>query len=60
MAEPTENPFSKHLLSPGDLKMRDTMHILKALKIQGEAEEHAESELPETRSQMERGGSSGE
>lgn len=40
--------------------MRDTMHILKALKIQGEAEEHAESELPETRSQMERGGSSGE
>ena len=39
MEEPTGNPLSKHVLSPGDTKMRDLIYILKALMIQREVEE---------------------
>lgn len=41
MAEPRGNPLSKRVLSPGDTKMRDIMHVLKALRIQRDLGERA-------------------
>ena len=36
IAEPIGNPLSKQVSSPGDTKMRDIMHVLKAVRIQRE------------------------